>query len=401
MHIIRLVVPNQFLGRTKFCASSTTKGIMVNMVSIEEKRPSQLYVDLKAIMHNVKEIRRLLSPKTEIMAVIKASAYGGGSIEIAKVLVQNGIERFAVAIPEEAIVLRKSGIDKPILVLTPPTLSDLQSIVEYNLIPSISDIETAKELNELCYTNNKRLKIHVEIDTGMGRTGTQPEEAISLITQINTLSSLEVEGLFAHFSSAESDAEYTRKQIYIFEKTVNELIQQGINIAIRHVCNSAGIVLFPETHYEFVRLGLMLYGYYPDEALKGKLSLKPSLILKTKIIHIKDVPAETSISYNRTFTTKRPSRIATLPIGYADGFKRALSNKGFVLVNGRKAPIAGRICMDLSMIDVTDIPNVKKGDEVIIFDNTNITVEELAELCGTISYEIISTISPRIPRVYI
>jgi len=371
------------------------------MVSIEEKRPSQLYVDLKAIMHNVKEIRRLLSPKTEIMAVIKASAYGGGSIEIAKVLVQNGIERFAVAIPEEAIVLRKSGIDKPILVLTPPTLSDLQSIVEYNLIPSISDIETAKELNELCYTNNKRLKIHVEIDTGMGRTGTQPEEAISLITQINTLSSLEVEGLFAHFSSAESDAEYTRKQIYIFEKTVNELIQQGINIAIRHVCNSAGIVLFPETHYEFVRLGLMLYGYYPDEALKGKLSLKPSLILKTKIIHIKDVPAETSISYNRTFTTKRPSRIATLPIGYADGFKRALSNKGFVLVNGRKAPIAGRICMDLSMIDVTDIPNVKKGDEVIIFDNTNITVEELAELCGTISYEIISTISPRIPRVYI
>jgi len=380
---------------------STTKGIIVNMASLEEKRPSQLFVDLKAILHNVKEIRGLLSPKTEIMAVIKASAYGSGSPEIARILVQDGLKRFAVAIPEEAIVLRKSGIDKPILVLTPPMLSDLQTLVECDLTPSISDIETAKKLDELCCTNNKRLKIHVELDTGMGRTGISPKEAISLITQVNDLSNLDVEGLFAHFSSAESDTEYTRKQISLFEKTVNELKQIGINIPIKHVCNSAGIVLFPDVHYEFVRLGLMLYGYFPDETLKDKLSLKPSLILKTKIVHIKDVPAETSISYNRTFITKRPSRIATLPIGYADGFKRALSNKGFVLVNGQKAPIIGRVCMDLSMIDVTDIPNVKKGDEVIIFDNINITVEELAELCGTISYEIISTISPRIPRVYI
>jgi len=370
------------------------------MFSPEAKRPSKLYVDLKAILHNLKEIRGILSPLSDIMAVIKASAYGGGSPEIAKVLVQNGIERFAVAIPEEAIVLRKNGIDKPILILTPPMLSDLQAIAAYDLIPSISDIQTAKKLDEICSIMNKRIKIHIEIDTGMGRTGIQPEEAVPLIFEIKNLDGLEVEGLFAHFSSAESDVEYTRKQISLFEKTINKLIVLGINIPIRHVCNSAGIVFFPQAHYEFVRLGLMLYGYYPDETLKDKLSLKPSLMLKTKIVHIKDVPAETSISYNRTFTTKRPSRIATIPIGYADGFKRALSNKGFVLVNGQKAPITGRVCMDLAMIDVTDIPNVKKGAEVIIFDNINITVEDIAELCGTINYEIISTISPRIPRVY-
>jgi len=371
------------------------------MVLPEAKRPSKLYIDLNAILHNINEVRRLLSPETDIMAVIKASAYGGGSQEIAKLLMQNDIKRFAVAIPEEAVILRNSGIYSPILVLTPPMLSDLQTIVDYDLIPSISDIETAKKLDEACSIKNKIMKIHVEIDTGMGRTGIQPEDAISLISEIKHLSNLEVEGLFSHFSSAESDPDYTKKQITFFEKTLTDLKNIGITIPIRHICNSAGIVFFPEAHYEFVRLGLMLYGYYPDKNLNEKLLLKPSLTLKTEIIHIKDVPPETSISYNRTFTTKSPSRIATIPIGYADGFKRALSNKGFIFVNGRKAPIIGRICMDLTMVDVTNIPNVKKGDEVIIFDNKNITVEALADLCGTINYEIISTISPRIPRVYI
>ncbi|MGE5472731.1 MAG: alanine racemase [Ignavibacteriales bacterium] len=370
------------------------------MILQEAKRPSKLYVDLEAILHNLNEIRRLLSPGTDIMAVIKASAYGSGSQEISSFLVQSGIKRFAVAIPEEAIVLRQDGIDKPILVLTPPMSSDLQSIVDYDLIPSISDIETAKELDRLCIESNKNLKIHVEIDTGMGRTGIQPSEAVSLLTQLKSLSSLEIEGLFSHFSSAESDSIYTEKQISIFNKIVEELKNEGIDIPIRHSCNSAGIVLFPQSHYEFVRLGLMLYGYYPDEILKTKLLLKPSLTLKTEIVHIKDVPPETSISYNQTFITKSASRIATLPIGYADGFKRALSNKGFVLINGQRAPIIGRVCMDLTMIDVTGIPNVKKGDEVVIFDNVNISVEEIANMCGTISYEIISTISPRIPRVY-
>ncbi|MGE5328071.1 MAG: alanine racemase [Deltaproteobacteria bacterium] len=370
------------------------------MVSSKANRPSKLYVDLKAIAHNLNEVRMLLSPKTDIMTVIKASAYGGGSLEIAKALAQNGIKRFAVAIPEEGAALRNSGINKPILVLTPPMLSDLQTIVDYDLIPSIPDIETAKKLDELCSINNKKIKTHIEIDTGMGRTGIQPQEAICLTREIQNLPHLEVEGLFSHFSSAESDADYTKKQITVFEETLNELKSFGINIPIRHVCNSAGITLYPEAHYEFVRLGLMLYGYYPDKSLSKKISLKPSLTLKTDIIHIKEVPPQTSISYNQTFITNRTSRIATLPIGYADGLKRSLSNKGSILVNGQRAPVIGRICMDLTMIDVTDITNVKKGDQAVIFDNTNITVEEIADLCGTINYEIISTISPRIPRVY-
>lgn len=370
------------------------------MLSPEARRPSKLYVDLKAILNNLNEIRRFLSPGADIMAVIKASAYGSGSTEIAKFLMENGIKRFAVAIPEEAIVLRKNGIDKPFLILTPPMLSDLPSIVDYDLTPSISDIETAKKLHSLCVEKNKKIKIHIEIDTGMGRTGIQPNEAVPLLTQIQNIANLEIEGLFAHFSSAEADSEYTVKQIADFNKVIEELKSIGINIPIRHSCNSAGIALFPEVHYEFVRAGLMLYGYYPDECLKEKIPLKPSLTLKTEIVHIKDVPPETPISYNRTFITKRASRIAALPIGYADGFKRELSNKGFVLVNGHRAPIIGRVCMDLTMVDVTDIPNVKRGDEVIIFDNTNISVEEIADMCGTISYEIISTISPRIPRIY-
>lgn len=367
----------------------------------EAKRPTKLYVDLQAISHNIREIRKHLSSKTQVMAVIKASAYGGGSLKIANVLMQNGVERFAVAIPEEAVILRSQGIDNPILILTPPLFSDLEEIANYNLTPSISDIETAKKLSEICREKNKVLDIHIEIDTGMGRTGITPEKAVALAEGAKELSNVRIEGVFSHFASAEADSAYTKQQLSIFDNAVSELQKAGIDIQIRHICNSAGIVLFPEAHYEFVRPGLMLYGYYPDESLKETLSLKPSLTLKTKIVHIKDVPSGTAISYNGTFVTKRISRIATLPIGYADGFKREHSNKGFVLVGGQKAPVIGRVCMDLTMIDVTDIPSVHKGDEIILFDNTNITVEEIARFCGTINYEIISTISPRIPRVYI
>lgn len=364
-----------------------------------DTRPTKLYVDLNAIEHNIKEIRKKLKPQTGIMAVIKAFGYGSGAVNIVNTLIKNGINWLAVAIPEEGIQLREEGVKLPILVFGYPF--DLRMIMKYNLTPTISDFELAEELDKLAQKENRIVKIHIEIDTGMGRTGIPEKKSVEFITRILSFKNIQIEGLYTHFAGSDSDMEYTRLQITRFEKILTELKKRNIKIPLVHACNSAGIINFPEAHYDLVRPGLMLYGYYPNENLKNKINLLPSLALKSKITFLKKVPAGTSISYNRTFITNRPSKIATIPLGYADGIKRALSNKGYVMINGMKAPIVGTICMDMFMVDVTHIPNVKAGDDVIIFDDHNITVEELAQICGTINYEIISTISNRIPRVYL
>ncbi len=364
-------------------------------------RPTRMLVDLRAIEHNIREIARKLRPQTGMIAVIKASGYGSGAGNIVDMLLRNGVSMLAVAIAEEGMELREQGVDIPILVLVQPSREDLGEVVKYGLTPAVSDYELAVQLDNASCSANKITNLHVEVDTGMGRTGISPDKALGLVSALKRLKNVNVEGIFTHFACSDTDAAYTKLQIDKFEKVLEELSKKGIDISIKHACNSAAILNFPEAHYDMVRPGLMLYGYYPNQDLRKEIDLIPSLALKSKVVFLKEVPENTSISYSRTFKTRSASRIATIPIGYADGYRRALSNKGRVVINGVAAPIVGTICMDMCMADVTHIPDVKVGDEVILFDQYNITVEDIAKTCGTINYEIISTIGARVPRVYI
>lgn len=364
-------------------------------------RGSKLYVDLSAIDYNLKSIKSMVGENTDIMPVIKATGYGTGDIGLKDTLLKNNINIVAVALTEEGVNLRKNDFKMPIVILNQPLVEEIPYIVDNSLIPGIAVLEFAKKLNEYSKGKNVVTNVHVEIDTGMGRVGVKPKDAIHFIKTLKELSNINVQGIYAHFSSADSSVEYTNMQIENFDNVVKSLEAENIKVKYMHTCNSAGIMAYPQAHYNLVRPGISIYGYFPDESLKGKIPLKPSATLKSKVSFIKEVDEGTSISYNRKFITSRKSIIATVPLGYADGIRRSLTNNGRVHINGKFAPIVGTVCMDSFMIDVTDIPNVKIDDEVIIFDNVNITLEELASNCDTINYEILSGISNRVPRVYI
>lgn len=364
-------------------------------------RGSKLYIDLSAIDFNLKSIKSNLRANTEIMPVIKATAYGTGDIGLKEVLLKNNINIVAVALTEEGANLRKHDFKMPIVILNQPLEEEIPYIVENNLTPGIAVLDFAKKLNEYANQKQTTINVHVEIDTGMGRVGVKPEETLEFIKELKELGNINVEGIYTHFSSADSSKEYTNEQISKFQFVVNELEKESIKVKYMHACNSAGIMCYPEAHYNLVRPGISIYGYYPDEGMDCKINLKPSAKLKSKISFIKEVDSGSAISYSRKFVTERKSIIATVPIGYADGIRRELTNKGKVYVNGKIAPIVGTVCMDSFMIDVTDMPNTKIGDEVVIFDNENITLEEVAKQCGTINYEILSGISNRVPRVYV
>lgn len=364
-------------------------------------RGTKLYVDLSAIDFNLKSIKTKVGENTNIMPVIKATGYGTGDIGLKDTLLKNGINIVAVALTEEGVNLRKNDFKMPIVILNQPLEEEIPYIVDSNLTPGIAILDFAKRLNEYSKEKNVVTNVHVEVDTGMGRIGVKPTDAVQFIKELKELNNINVEGVYTHFSSADTSKDYTNKQIDNFEFVLNKLKSEKIEVKYKHACNSAGIIAYPQAHYNLVRPGISLYGYYPDESLKDKIELKPSAKLKSKVSFIKEVEECTSISYNRKFITSRKSIIATVPIGYADGIKRVLTNKGKVYINGKFAPMVGTICMDGFMIDVTDVPNVKIGDEVIIFDNKHITLEELADTCDTIANEIISCISNRVPREYI
>lgn len=364
-------------------------------------RGSKLYVNLSAIDFNLKSIKSSLSEDTDIMPVIKATGYGTGDVGLKDTLLKNNINIVAVALTEEGVNLRKNDFKMPIVILNQPLIEEIPYIVDNILTPGIAVLDFAKQLNEYSKEKNVVTKVHVEIDTGMGRVGVKPKEAISFIKELKKLSNIEVEGIYAHFSSADTSEEYTNMQIENFEFVLNELKKENIEVKYKHTCNSAGTMCYPKAHYNLVRPGISIYGYYPDKAMRDKIELKPSAVLKSKVSFIKEVDVGTSISYNRRFITDRKSIIATVPLGYADGIRRSLTNKGRVYINGNYANIVGTVCMDSFMIDVTDIPNVKINDEVIIFDNEHITLEELASKCDTINYEILSGISNRVPREYV
>lgn len=369
-------------------------------------RPVWAEINLDNLKHNMREIRRISASK-EIIGVVKADAYGHGALDVAPVLLENGATRLAVAMLSEALELRKSGLDCPIMILgfTPENLCDL--LVRYDIEQTVYSYELVKALSDMAVKQGKIAKVHIAVDTGMGRIGYLPdEESVNEVYKISKLPNIEIEGLFSHFSSAdEKDKAYTKMQIERYNWFYDEITSRGVKINIRDIANSASIIDMPEIHFDAVRAGIILYGYYPsNEVMKEKIHLKPVMTLKTNVVHIKKVPRGTSISYGRKFTTDRESVIATLPIGYADGYTRLLFEKAKVIINGKFAPVVGRICMDQCMIDVTDVGEINIGDEVMLMGEENglkITADDIAELIGTINYEVVCMISKRVPRIYI
>ena len=365
-------------------------------------------IDLDAIAHNVREIKRVTGNKVEMMGVVKADAYGHGVSEVVRTLLDNGVTQLAVSMLDEAIQIRKMGIGVPVLVLSYTDPVRAEEIVFYHVTQTVFSLDLARALSAAAVKLGKTAKIHVKVDTGMTRVGFMPGySAVKNIMEIGKLPGVIVEGIFTHFASAdESERDYTEMQFRKFMSVCSELARVGIHIPIKHVCNSAGIIQYPQMYLDMVRPGIILYGLYPSQEVdRNIICLKPAMTLKANVILVKDVEKDTCISYGRTFRTSRPSRIATLPIGYADGYPRLLSNKGRVLINGESAPIVGRICMDQCMVDVTDLKHeVRVGDEAALFGCQNgaaISVEEVAEAIGTINYEIVCIIGKRIPRVYI
>lgn len=365
-------------------------------------------VDLDAIAHNVREIRRITSKKAEIMGVVKADGYGHGVMEVARTLLDNGVSRLAVSMLDEAIQLRKNGITVPILILSYTDPKRAEEIILNDVTQTVFSHDLARALSEAAVKLNKSIRIHIKIDTGMTRVGFMPGySAVKNVVEISKLPGIIVEGLFTHFASAdEKDKSYTYMQFERFMSICSELNRIGVYIPIKHAANSAGVMEFPEMHLDLVRPGIILYGMYPsDEVDKTKIDLKPAMTLKANITLVKDVEKDTCISYGRIFTTKRQSKIATIPIGYADGYTRLLNNKAKVLINGEEAPVVGKICMDQCMVDVTDLKSeVRVGDEVVLFGSQGdkcITVEDIAASIGTVNYEIVCIIGKRIPRFYL
>ncbi len=364
----------------------------------EKNRQTELLIDLDAMEYNYKKIREL-QPDKKILPVLKASGYGIGAKNVKAFIDKLNLEIIGTAFVDEGITQREHLDYKgEIVVLNQPTKEEIPNIVKYNITPGVCYIEFLKELNKEAKKENKVINVHIEIETGMGRTGIQQEFLKEFIKKSKMLENIRIEGIYTHFATSDTDLEYTKKQIEIFNRAL-EYVKQEINtIKYVHVANSAAIMQIRDLPGNMIRPGIMLYGYMPDKGIKTDVNLKPACVLKSKISFIKTVEEGTSISYGRRFVTKRKSKIANVPIGYADGIRRKLSNKGNVVINGKLAPIVGTICMDSFMIDVTDIDNVQIDDDVYIWDNKNITLEEIADECETINYEILSTISNRVIR---
>ncbi|MBU5488975.1 alanine racemase [Clostridium sp. MSJ-8] len=369
-------------------------------------RPVWAEIDLDALAYNVRNIKKLIGDK-EMVAVVKADAYGHGAIDIVETLQKNGVSRLAVAVITEAIELRKSGVDIPIMILGYTPSDYGEELIKYDIEQTVYDLEYAKRLSEIAEKLNKKAKIHIAVDTGMGRIGFYPnEKSVEDVVEISKLNNIEIEGMFTHYATAdEEDKTYTYHQFELYNKFNKSLEDKGVIIPFKHTSNSGAIMDLPETYLDGVRAGIILYGYYPsDEVNKEVLPLKPILTLKTKVSHVKKMDKDMYVSYGRTFKTERESIIATIPIGYADGYSRNLSGKVKVIINGKFAKVVGRICMDQCMIDVTDIDDVKVGDEVILIGEDNgikYNADDMAKDLGTINYEVLCMIKQRIPRLYI
>ena len=364
-------------------------------------------INLSAVLHNLEEMHKNINKDTKIVAVIKTDGYGHGALPIAKAIENVPyLWGYAVATADEAMALIDDGRKKPILILGISFAEQFDAIIRNDIRPCVCDFETAKKLSEIAVSKNKICHIHIKIDTGMSRIGFQVnQETANIIYQISQLPNIEIEGIFTHFANAdEFDKQPTRVQMDLFEQMCQMIAEKGVKIPIKHCSNSAGIVDIPEANMNMVRAGIILYGLWPsDEVNKRNMDLQPVMSLKSHISYIKDLEAGRKVSYGGTYITDETKRIATVPVGYGDGYARSLSGKGYVLVRGQKAPICGRICMDQFMIDVSHIEGVRVGDAVTLLgqDGTeSITMEELGDMSERFNYEFACLITPRVPRVY-
>lgn len=371
------------------------------------KKYTRVYADINLdnIEYNVKALMALTKPGTKAMAVVKADAYGHGDVAVARA-VNDIVDAYAVATVEEGINLRQNGIEKMILVLGYVDEMHYDQVIRYDLSIPVFDTEMAKKMSAAAVAAGKNIRCHVKVDTGMHRIGLRPDDdGIETVLAIAKYDGLDVEGIFTHFATAdEKDKTAAYRQFELFKTFVEKLENKGMHFKYRHCSNSAGIIDMPDVNMDMVRLGIAMYGMYPsDEVSHDAVELKPAIELKSSVTMVKTIQPGERVSYNGTFEAKRVTRLATIETGYGDGYPRSLSNKGYVLIRGRKAPITGRVCMDQFMVDVTDIPDVGRLDEVTLIGRDGdeyISVEEIAALAGTFNYEFVCDLGKRIPRNY-
>ncbi len=379
---------------------------------MREKNRTWVEIDLDAVKQNVREIKKHLRTNVRLMGIVKADAYGHGVAEVAETILENGADCLGVALVDEAEELRKAGFDTSILLLGNSFEEDIESIIELDIMPTISDVVFAEKLSAVASRWKKEVKVHIKIDTGMSRIGFLVDNQENLektcidILTISKLPGIKIDGIFTHFAKADEENEdYTLMQYERFMNCIKRLEEQGVKIPLKHACNSAALVKFPQMQLNMVRAGIIVYGMYPSRDFDRKsIQLVPAMSFKSRISHIKKVDSGTAFSYGGTYTSDKPLIVATVPVGYADGYSRSLSNNTEMAVGGEKVSQIGRICMDQCMIDVTKVNNINVGDEVTLFGgvgNRNITVDDIAERLDTINYEVTCAVGRRVPRIYI
>lgn len=367
-------------------------------------RPTECIIDLKKLVYNFDNIKK--HAKKKVLALVKADAYGHGLVECAKTLENAGVDFLGTASLEEGVILRKENVTCPILCVGALPLDSESMCVDFSIDQAISSLRELERIEKYCAEKNKNAFVHIKIETGMHRTGIHAGEDLSkLLEQIKKSEFVKIRGVFTHFAESDSDDRtYTVRQANEFKKAVEQLKNEGYNDVIVHCANSGGILQYPEYTFDMVRAGIILYGYYPSNETLKTFDIKPILSFKTRIVAINKIKKGESISYGCTYTAERDMVVAVIPVGYGDGYKRIMSNKGHVLISGQKAPITGRICMDMTMVDITDIPDVNIGEEVMLIGkqgDMHITADNLAEWSETINYEIMLSITGRVPKIYV
>jgi len=370
-------------------------------------RYTQAEINLDSLSYNVNTIQSLLSENTTLMGVIKANAYGHGAIQVAKHLIQkHQVNYLSVALLDEAVELRNAGINVPILIMSPIEIENAKIAIEYDLTMTVFTTTLAEQIKREALLLNKKAHVHLKVDSGMSRIGVLSKKEGKEVLDILDSDLINIEGIYTHFSDADNpeDLTFTKKQFSQFKEIYTYLENQGYPFKYKHCCNTAATIRFPEFHLDMVRVGIGLYGYHADESMHNELKLKPVMTLKTYLGYLKNLAANKSIGYARTYTTDRERIIGTVPIGYADGLPRYLSNQGFFIVSGQQAPIVGRVCMDQTMLDLTNISNIKLEDEAVLFGDTEKgypSLYDIAEMTYRFHYELLSNIHMRVPRVYI
>lgn len=362
-------------------------------------------IDLKAIARNVQAVKKRLDPTVGVMAVVKANAYGHGAVEVARAALAAGAEWLAVNRVEEGVALRQAGIEARTLVLgyCPPGQAGL--VVEHNITPAVTTLDTAEALAERAQQLDREFVIHVKIDTGMGRLGLLPEEAVDFVGALAEFSGLKIEGVFSHLATADDpDPSFSRRQLQVYQDVTQALEAAGIEIPLHHLANSAAGLQLPETHHHLVRLGVAMYGLTPSIKLDLPVELRPAMTLKTRVARLRVLPAGAAVGYGRTFVAPEPTAVALAPVGYGDGYPRLCSNRGEMLVRGQRARVVGAVSMDQTSLDVSGIDDVSQDDEIVVFGRqgeAEISAEEVARWAETINYEIVTRLAARVPRIYL